>query len=208
MIGAIKRNTAIGVEIADGSVAKSCDVLLHELVDGGLELDVLGHHPALDWLIEHGQNLQRGPFGTLIRTGLVTAACQCTHGSLGIGDPLHSGCSSTCSTRDIHVVPPLVLRGAKACRKESSPTNTRCATASFLSSQSLGPSWPVLTGSIIVETIFSWPGFGYTLITAVQYRDYPLVQFGVLIVAAIVIMVNLIVDIVYGVIDPRIRTEA
>ena len=66
----------------------------------------------------------------------------------------------------------------------------------------------LLTGSIIVETIFAWPGFGYTLITAVQYRDYSSVQFGVLIVAAIVVVVNLIVDIVYGVIDPRIRTEA
>ena len=66
----------------------------------------------------------------------------------------------------------------------------------------------LLTGSIIVETIFAWPGFGYTLITAVQFRDYSVVQFGVLIVASIVIVVNLIVDIVYGIIDPRIRTEA
>ena len=66
----------------------------------------------------------------------------------------------------------------------------------------------LLTGSLIAETIFAWPGFGYTLISAVQDRDYPVVQFGVLITAAIVIVMNLIVDIVYGVIDPRIRTEA
>ncbi len=66
----------------------------------------------------------------------------------------------------------------------------------------------LLGGSLIAETIFAWPGFGYTLITAVQDRDYPVVQFGVLVTAAIIIVMNLIVDIVYGVIDPRIRTEA
>ncbi len=65
----------------------------------------------------------------------------------------------------------------------------------------------LLAGSLIVETIFAWPGFGYTLITAVKGRDYPVVQFGVLITAAIVIVMNLIVDIAYGYIDPRIRTE-
>jgi ABC-type dipeptide/oligopeptide/nickel transport system permease component len=66
----------------------------------------------------------------------------------------------------------------------------------------------LLAGSLVVETIFSWPGFGYTLIRAVQNRDYPVVQFGVLVTATIVIVMNLLVDIVYGVIDPRIRTEA
>ncbi len=66
----------------------------------------------------------------------------------------------------------------------------------------------LISGSLIVETIFSWPGVGYTLIKAVQDRDYPVVQFGVLITAAIVIVMNLLVDIAYGLIDPRIRTEA
>ncbi len=65
----------------------------------------------------------------------------------------------------------------------------------------------LLAGSLIVETIFAWPGFGYLLITSVQNRDYAVVQFGVLITATIVIVCNLIVDILYGVIDPRIRTE-
>ncbi len=65
----------------------------------------------------------------------------------------------------------------------------------------------LLTGSMIVETIFAWPGFGYLLIMSVQRRDYAVVQFGVLITAAIVIVMNLIVDIAYGVIDPRIVTE-
>ena len=65
----------------------------------------------------------------------------------------------------------------------------------------------LIAGSVIVETIFARPGFGYTLIVAVTARDYPVVQFGVLIVAAVVIVLNLIVDILYGVIDPRIRSE-
>jgi ABC-type dipeptide/oligopeptide/nickel transport system permease component len=66
----------------------------------------------------------------------------------------------------------------------------------------------LLAGSMIIETIFAWPGFGYTLIRGVQDRDYAVVQFGVLITATIVIVANLLVDIAYGVIDPRIRTEA
>ena len=66
----------------------------------------------------------------------------------------------------------------------------------------------LIAGSIVIETVFSRPGFGFTLIAAVTAKDYPLVQFGVLIVAVIVITLNLIVDILYGVIDPRIRTEA
>jgi len=59
-----------------------------------------------------------------------------------------------------------------------------------------------------VETIFAWPGFGHLLITSVQRRDYAVVQFGVLITAAIVVTSNLLVDIAYSLIDPRIRSEA
>ena len=66
----------------------------------------------------------------------------------------------------------------------------------------------LISGSVIVETVFARPGFGYTLITAVTARDYPVVQFGIIIVAVIVIVINLFVDILYSVIDPRIRTEA
>lgn len=66
----------------------------------------------------------------------------------------------------------------------------------------------LISGSVIVETVFARPGFGYTLITAVTARDYPVVQFGIIIVAVIVIVINLFVDILYSVIDPRIRAEA
>ena len=63
----------------------------------------------------------------------------------------------------------------------------------------------LLSGAILTETIFSWPGVGNWLIHGVQSRDYPVVQGGILLVASIVISVNLIVDLLYGVINPRIR---
>jgi dipeptide transport system permease protein len=63
----------------------------------------------------------------------------------------------------------------------------------------------LLSGAILTETIFSWPGVGNWLIHGVQSRDYPVVQGGILLIAAIVISVNLIVDLLYGVINPRIR---
>jgi dipeptide transport system permease protein len=63
----------------------------------------------------------------------------------------------------------------------------------------------LLSGAILTETIFSWPGVGNWLIHGVQSRDYPVVQGGILLIATIVISVNLIVDTLYGVINPRIR---
>lgn len=63
----------------------------------------------------------------------------------------------------------------------------------------------LLAGAILTETIFSWPGLGRWLIEALQRRDYPVVQGGVLLIAILIIAVNFIVDILYGVINPRIR---
>jgi len=63
----------------------------------------------------------------------------------------------------------------------------------------------LLAGAILTETIFSWPGLGRWLIEALQRRDYPVVQGGVLLIAMLIIAVNFIVDILYGVINPRIR---
>jgi dipeptide transport system permease protein len=63
----------------------------------------------------------------------------------------------------------------------------------------------LLSGAILTETIFSWPGIGNWLIHGVQSRDYPVVQGGILLVAALVIGVNLVVDLLYGVVNPRIR---
>jgi dipeptide transport system permease protein len=64
----------------------------------------------------------------------------------------------------------------------------------------------LLGGAVMTETIFSWPGIGKWLIDAIGRRDYPVVQAGILISAAIFIVVNLLVDLLYGVLDPRIRS--
>jgi dipeptide transport system permease protein len=63
----------------------------------------------------------------------------------------------------------------------------------------------LLAGAILTETIFSWPGIGKWLIESIGRRDYPAVQGGILLVAGVVILVNLLVDLAYGAIDPRIR---
>lgn len=63
----------------------------------------------------------------------------------------------------------------------------------------------LLTGSIIAETIFSWPGLGRLLITAINNRDYPLVEGCVLTFALSYVVVNLVTDLAYGVADPRVR---
>ena len=63
----------------------------------------------------------------------------------------------------------------------------------------------LLAGAVLTETIFSWPGVGHWLIDSIGRRDYPALQGGVMLISAVVILVNLIVDVVYGVIDPRIR---
>ena len=65
----------------------------------------------------------------------------------------------------------------------------------------------VLTGTIITETIFSWPGVGRLLITAINTRDYPLVQGCILFIATIYVAMNLLTDLTYGYLDPRIRFE-
>lgn len=65
----------------------------------------------------------------------------------------------------------------------------------------------LLTGSFVVETIFQVPGIGYESINSITKRDYPVIQGMALLVAAIFILVNLGVDILYGVIDPRVRSQ-
>jgi peptide/nickel transport system permease protein len=65
----------------------------------------------------------------------------------------------------------------------------------------------LLTGSFVVETIFTVPGIGYESIQSILRRDYPVIQGVALLVAVIFITVNLVVDILYGLIDPRVRFE-
>ncbi len=63
----------------------------------------------------------------------------------------------------------------------------------------------LMGGAILTENIFSWPGVGSWLVNSIYQRDYPSVQGGVLLIAAFVILVNLSVDLIYGLLNPRIR---
>ncbi|MCM3601982.1 ABC transporter permease [Robertmurraya korlensis] len=63
----------------------------------------------------------------------------------------------------------------------------------------------LLGGAILTETIFSWPGIGRYIYEAIGYRDYPVVQSGVLVIAFIFVMINLVIDLLYAAIDPRIK---
>jgi peptide/nickel transport system permease protein len=65
----------------------------------------------------------------------------------------------------------------------------------------------VLTGTIITETIFAWPGLGRLLIQAINFRDYPLVQGCILFISVTYVLMNLLTDLTYGYLDPRIRYE-
>ena len=63
----------------------------------------------------------------------------------------------------------------------------------------------VLTGAVITETIFAWPGVGRLLIQAISFRDYPVVQGCILLIAVTYVAMNLLTDLAYGLLDPRIR---
>jgi len=65
----------------------------------------------------------------------------------------------------------------------------------------------LLAGAILTETIFAWPGVGKWMIDSIFRRDYPAVQGGLLLIAGIVMIVNLIVDLLYGLVNPRIRHD-
>ncbi len=65
----------------------------------------------------------------------------------------------------------------------------------------------LLGGAILTETIFAWPGIGRYIYDAIGYRDYPVIQSGILIVAFFFVMINLIVDLLYSFIDPRIKYD-
>ncbi|MFC0179233.1 ABC transporter permease subunit [Thorsellia kenyensis] len=65
----------------------------------------------------------------------------------------------------------------------------------------------LLSGAVLTEYVFSWPGVGTWLIDSLERRDYPVIQGGVLIVATLIILVNLVVDILYGYINPKVRNH-
>lgn len=66
----------------------------------------------------------------------------------------------------------------------------------------------LLTSAILIETVFAWPGVGRLLVTAIQQRDFPLIQGTVLFMGTLFLLINLVVDISYAFLDPRIRFSA
>lgn len=66
----------------------------------------------------------------------------------------------------------------------------------------------VIGGAVVTEAVFAWPGLGRTMVAAVTARDYPVVQASVMLIGVFVVVVNLIVDLLYRRIDPRLRAEA
>ena len=63
----------------------------------------------------------------------------------------------------------------------------------------------IITGAILTETIFSWPGIGKWMLHSVTSRDYPVVQGGILLIATFIIIINIVVDLSYAIINPKIR---
>ena len=63
----------------------------------------------------------------------------------------------------------------------------------------------LVTGAIITETVFAWPGVGRLTFEAVIFRDYPLLQAVIILDATLVLLITLVVDILYAYVDPRIR---
>ncbi|MFS0784692.1 ABC transporter permease [Bacillus sp. 1P06AnD] len=63
----------------------------------------------------------------------------------------------------------------------------------------------LLGGAILTETIFSWPGIGRYIYDAIGYRDYPVIQSGILVIALLFVLINLVVDLLYAAVDPRIK---
>ncbi|WP_368654182.1 ABC transporter permease [Ornithinibacillus sp. 4-3] len=62
----------------------------------------------------------------------------------------------------------------------------------------------IMAGSMIIETVFSWPGIGMTLINSVLNRDFPIIQFSIVLISAVVVVVNYVLDVLYMIVDPRI----
>jgi peptide/nickel transport system permease protein len=63
----------------------------------------------------------------------------------------------------------------------------------------------LINGAVVIEVIFAWPGIGMLALDAIERRDFPVIQADVMLVAAVVVFMNLVVDLAYAYMDPRIR---
>jgi ABC-type dipeptide/oligopeptide/nickel transport system permease component len=66
----------------------------------------------------------------------------------------------------------------------------------------------LLAGAVVVEAIFNWPGIGKLILDALASRDFPMIQGGVLVAAVAFVLLNLIIDQLYGLLDPRVKAAA
>jgi peptide/nickel transport system permease protein len=64
-----------------------------------------------------------------------------------------------------------------------------------------------VAGAVIVESVFAWPGLGRLMVDSVESRDYPVLQAGVFIIGVLVVLINFIVDLLYQVVDPRLKSK-
>ena len=94
-------------------------------------------------------------------------------------------------------LPPLVVDSRHVLRNALLPVSTIIGLQTGL----------LLSGAVLTETVFAWPGIGTWLKDAIFNRDYPVLQGGILFVAIVFVLVNLIVDISYAIINPRIRVS-
>jgi ABC-type dipeptide/oligopeptide/nickel transport system permease component len=65
----------------------------------------------------------------------------------------------------------------------------------------------LLSGAVLTESVFAWPGIGTWMVEAIEFRNYPVLQGGILFIAVIFVLVNLFVDISYAYLNPRIRVS-
>jgi peptide/nickel transport system permease protein len=65
----------------------------------------------------------------------------------------------------------------------------------------------IIGGSVVVETVFSWPGIGFLIVDSARIRDFPVIQYGVMLIAASIAVTNMLIDICYALLDPRVREK-
>ena len=95
---------------------------------------------------------------------------------------------------------------AKGLSERASCCATRCATRSIPIITVLGLTFALLIGgAIVTETVFGLPGVGNLVVSAVLRRDYPVIQGALLVIAAIYVLINLAIDLLYLAIDPRVK---
>ncbi|WHP16860.1 ABC transporter permease [Cellulomonas sp. ES6] len=127
-----------------------------------------------------------------LTVGLVAAAIMTRYIRTAVLEVAHAGHVRTARSKGL---PPRVVTGRHVVRNAMIPiltiTGIQLAT--------------ILGGVIVVEVVFAWPGLGRLVFDAVAARDYALVQGAVLLIAVLFLVVNLVVDVLYSVVDPRIR---